>query len=159
MPQALPVFVPPEAYPALIPPAARVQAMMMLKSSVTLARAAQAVALKAPEMREAVLALIEELDEALRTSDWPAAFAATHEIRGLAGSAGLAATGRIANGLCRYLDAAGASGTEPEDEVANLHLDALIRSTRPADDTLRHGDAVAEQLAALVDRRLAGLKD
>ena len=152
-------FLPPETYPPLLKPAARPQAMAMLRSGTTLAKATRVIALKTAELRHAVLALVEELEEAMRAGDWPAAFAATHEIRGLAGTAGLTATGRIANGFCHYLDALGAAGAEPDETVATLHLDALIRSARIEDDTARHGDAVAQQLAALVERKLAELKD
>src|SRR5258707_11208768 len=85
--------------------AAGKQAMATLESNATLAKAARIIALKSTELRGAVLGLIEELEAAVKAADWPSAFAAMHEIRGLAGTAGLAATGRIANGLFRYPDA------------------------------------------------------
>lgn len=153
-----PTLVPADTYPPLLAPAMRKQALATLKSSATLARAARVIALKTAELRDAVLALVEELEEAMRAGDWQAAFAATHEIRGLAGTAGLTATGRIANGLCHYLDALKSAGAEPDEAVATLHLDALIRSARTEDDTARHGDAVARQLSELVQRKLAELK-
>jgi len=156
---AHPEFLLAESYPPLLSPTARKQALATLKSSATLARATRAIALKTAELRGAVLSLVVELEEAMRAGDWPAAFAATHEIRGLAGTAGLVATGRIANGFCHYLDALHALDAEPEEAVATLHLDALIRSARTEDDTARHGDAVVQQLAALVQRKLAELKE
>jgi hypothetical protein len=86
-------------------------------------------------------------------------YAATHEIRGLAATAGLAATGRIANVFCHYLDAVAQLGLAPETAIAKLHLNALVRSARTEDDTARHGDLVAQELSALVARKLAELKD
>ena len=154
-----PEYLAPENYPPLLTPGARKQAMAMLKSSTTLARATRAIALKSAELRGAVIALVEELEEAMRAGDWPAAFAATHEIRGIAGTAGLNATGRIANGFCHYLDTLQSLDVEPDEAIATLHLDALVRSARTEDDTARHGDAVAQQLAALVQRKLAELKE
>ncbi|MEJ0028240.1 MAG: Hpt domain-containing protein [Rhizomicrobium sp.] len=145
-------------YPPLLSEAGRKQAMAKLKSSETLARASRVIALKTAELRGAVLALVDELGAAMRARDWPTVFSATHEIRGLAGTAGLVATGRIANGLCHYLDSIAQLGIEPDAAVAGLHLDAVIRSARTEDDAARHGDAVAQQLAALVARKLAEAK-
>jgi hypothetical protein len=76
-----------------------------------------------------------------------------HEIRGLAGNAGLTAAARIATGLCRYLDAA--AGT-PDKAVLRLHIEALARTARAGDGGL--SDAVALELGALVARKLAEIK-
>ncbi|SRR5258707_284326 len=151
-------FAPLQTHAPLLTPAARKQAMATLQSNATLAKAARIIALKSTELRGAVLGLIEELEAAVKAADWPSAFAAMHEIRGLAGTAGLAATGRIANGFCRYLDALKTLGAEPDPTVAMLHRDALVRSARTEDEAERHGDAVVQQLAALVQRKLAEIK-
>ena len=98
-------FVPADTYPPLLSPMARKQAMAKLKSSETLAKASRIIAMRTAELRGAVLELVDQLEQATRARDWPGVFSATHEIRGLAGTAGLTATGRIANGLCHYLDA------------------------------------------------------
>ncbi len=152
-------FVPAAAYKQLVPRERRSAAAAMLKSTETLAKAARTIALKASELRSAVLELVDQMERTAQAGDWPAAFAMAHEIRGLAGTAGLTATGRIANGFCRYLDAVAMLHAVPDPAVLNLHMDALIRSARTQDDALRYGDAVAEQLAALVSRKLSDIKE
>ena len=146
-------------YPPLLPHARSKQAMKTLKSGETLAKASRIIAMKTAELRGAVLELVGEMEVAARAADWPAVYSTTHEIRGLAGTAGLTATGRIANGLCHYLDAIAAMGLLPDAAVASLHMGAIVRSARTKDDAARHGDAVAQQLAALVARKLADIKD
>ncbi|HXC56857.1 MAG TPA: Hpt domain-containing protein [Rhizomicrobium sp.] len=152
-------FVSSEKYPSLLSKARRRQAMSTLRSSETLAKASRIIAAKSAELRGAVLEMVGQLEQAIRAQDWPGVFAVTHEIRGLAGTAGFGATGRIANGLCHYLDAMAALALPPDGAVASLHVDAIIRSTRTEDDTARHGDAVAQQLTALVARKLAEVKE
>ncbi len=152
-------MVPVDEIPPLLSKARSRQAMNLLKSSATLAKASRILAMKADEMRGAVLALVEQVEDEARGGDWPAVYATTHEIRGLAGSAGLAATGRIANGLCRYLDAMAELKMAPDAAVATLHLGAIVRSARTEHDAARHGDAVAQELSLLVARKLAEIKE
>ncbi len=152
-------FVPVEEIPPLLSRARSRQAMLQLQNSATLARGDRALALKAGEMRGAVLALVGRLEHEAGARDWTAVYATTHEIRGLAGSAGLGATGRIANVLCHYLDATARRQAAPDAAVAGLHLDAILRSARTANDAVRHGEAVAEELSLLVARKLAEIKD
>jgi len=156
---ARPEVVPAENYPSLLSPLQRRQAMAKLKSAETLAKASRILAARAAELRDAVLELVTQFEDAVQVEDWPLVYAATHEIRGLAATAGLAATGRIANVFCHYLDAMRQFGLAPEPMIAKVHLDALVRSARTEDDTARHGDEVAQELSALVARRLAELKD
>lgn len=151
-------FVSSEKYKTLLPKAGRKQAMSALRSSEMLAKASRVIAMKTAELQAAVLDQVTQMETAARTQDWPEVFAAAHEIRGLAGTAGLSATGRIANGLCHYLDAVERAGTPPDATILALHLDAIVRSARTANDTARHGDAVAQQLSALVARKLAEIK-
>ena len=152
-------LVPAEKYKLLLSKARSKQAMTTLKSSETLAKASRILAMKTAEMRGAVLELVEQMDEAARAQDWSAVYLSAHETRGLAATAGLAATGRICNGLCHYLDAIAELGLKPDAAIASLHLGAIIRSARTVDDTARHGDEVAEQLAQLVAHKLAEIKD
>jgi len=154
-----PEFLAADSYPTLLSAGARKQAMAKLKSSETLAKASRVFAMRTAELRGAVLALVDQLEAAARESDWARVFAATHEIRGLADTVGLAAAGRIANGLCHYLDSIEQIGIVPDAAIVNLHVDAVLRSARTEDDAARHGDEVAAQLAALVARRLAEIKD
>ncbi|HEY4942821.1 MAG TPA: hypothetical protein VII56_15435 [Rhizomicrobium sp.] len=146
-------------YPSLLPKTRSGQAMATLKSHDTLAKASRIIALKTAELRGAVLELVKQMEQAARAADWPSVYDTTHEIRGLAGTAGLAATGRIANGLCHYLDAIAALGLKPDSAITSLHLGAISRSARTDDDAARHGDAVAQQLSALVARKLSEIKD
>jgi hypothetical protein len=141
-------------YPPLLPAARRAQAMRMLRSAETLAKANRVISLKKTELRGAVLEHVDLIDAAARATDWNLVFDLAHEIRGMAATAGLSATGRIANGLCRYLDALALFGAEPDRSVATLHLDAIVRSARTEDEAVRHGAMVADQLQSLVDRKL-----
>ena len=152
-------LVPAADYPMMLSKARAKQAMAMLRSSEIEAKASRVIALKTAELRGAVIAMIEQMETAARAADWPAVYETTHEIRGLAGTCGLTATGRIANGLCHYLDAIAELGQKPDGAVTSLHLDAIVRSARTKDEVARHGEAVAQQLAALVARKLAEIKD
>jgi chemotaxis protein histidine kinase CheA len=152
-------FIPADDYPPLLPAARRAQAMRMLRSRETVERANRVISLKKTELRGAVLEYVDLIDAAARAKDWNLVFDLAHEIRGMAATAGLLATGKIANGLCRYLDALALFGAEPDRSVATLHLDAIVRSARTEDDAARHGAAVADQLQSLVDRKLAEVKE
>jgi chemotaxis protein histidine kinase CheA len=126
-----------------------------LRDPEVVATAARVVADKAEDLRIAVLAHVDRIGEAARAADPVATFEQAHEIRGLAGNAGLVATGRIANGLCRYLDAIRRAGRQPDQELVALHLEAIARAARAEDEATRLGDTVANALAALVDKKLA----
>ncbi len=77
-----------------------------------------------------------------------------HEIRGLAETTGLKATGRIAQGLCNYLEALSFGDGKPENAVVALHVDAISRASRSHDEAMRLGEEVANELAALVQRKI-----
>lgn len=158
VPVAAAEIVPAGSYPALLSPARRRQAMNILRSHATLARANRAVAMRCAELRDAVLDLVDRLRQAALIADWRNVYDVTHEIRCLAATAGLPATGRIANGLCTYLDCVARFALSPDPEIAQLHLGAILRSVRTEDDAARHGDAVAQELAALVSRKLGEIK-
>ncbi|MBS0473331.1 MAG: Hpt domain-containing protein [Proteobacteria bacterium] len=152
-------IVPAEQYPALLSATRRGQAMSLLRSHATLTRANRAIAMRCAELRDAVLDLVDRLRQAALIADWQNVYDATHEIRGLAATAGLPATGRIANGLCTYLDCVARFALSPDPEIVQLHLGAILRSVRTEDDAARHGDTVAQELAALVSRKLGEIKD
>jgi len=152
-------IVPAENYKPLLPKDRQNAALASLRSSATLAKASRVIAQRTAQLRAAVLGMIAQMETAARGGDWPAAFAAAHEVRGLAGTAGLSATGRIANGFCHYLDAIQRLGAAPDTAVVGLHIDAVVRSARTEDETARHGDTVAAELAALVARKLAELRN
>ncbi|MEI9887343.1 MAG: Hpt domain-containing protein [Rhizomicrobium sp.] len=150
--------VPASMIPPLLSEARSRQAMSQLKNGETLAKANRMLALKSGEMRGAVLALVGQVEREAAGGDWPAVQATSHEIRGLAGSAGLDATGRIANVLYQYLDAMAGRKAAPDAAIGGLHIDALLRSAGTARDAAQHGDAVARELSLLVARKLAEIK-
>ena len=126
-----------------------------LRDPEIVAAAVRVVVDKAEELRVAVLAHIDRIADAGRACDPVATFEQAHEIRGLAGNAGLVATGRIANGLCKYLDAIRRAGRQPDQALVALHLEAIGRAAHAEDEATRLGDTVANELAALVDKKLA----
>ena len=150
--------IPPGVYPVF---AAKDAARLLraLNDPQTIAAAALVIVSKAETLRAAVITHIERMDDAARRSSFGEVFDQAHEIRGLAGCAGLAATGRIANILCKYLDAMGRAGAEPEQSVVVLHLGAIARAAHAEDEATRLGDTVANELAALVDKKLAEIND
>ena len=148
------VKVQPGAYPVLPSVVAMALSRALRDPGVT-AKAARVVNDSAEEMRNETLRYIDRVEAAARANDFDGIYEQAHEIRGLAGNAGLAATARIANGLCRYLDALTRAGRTPEGAVVALHLDAISRAAHAEDEATRLGDAVANELAQLVDKKLA----
>jgi len=130
-----------------------------LRDPEVVAVAARVIADKAEDLRIAVLAHVDRIADAARAADPVATYEQAHEIRGLAGNAGLLATGRIANGLCKYLDALDRAGRQPDRELVALHLEAIARAAHAEDEATRLGDTVANELAALVDKKLAEIND
>jgi len=148
------VEIPPGAYPVLSGAAAD-RLLANLRDPKVAASAARIIAEKAEDMRAAVLGHITRLEAAARAADREALFLEAHEIRGLAGNAGLIATGRIANGLCRYLDALARADMRPDASLLALHLDAIARAAHAEDEATRLGETVASELAQLVAKKLA----
>ena len=148
------VEIPPGAYP-VFGAADAAQLMSALRNPTIAANVARVIESKADEMRAAALAHIDRLNAAAQLADIGAIFEQAHEIRGLAGNAGLAATGRIANGLCRYLDAVGRAKLDAERSLVTLHLEAIARAAHAEDEATRLGDTVANELANLVEKKLA----
>lgn len=143
----------PDAYPQMLSRADAARAMRTLRAPETTARAAQAMESSKPALREAVLALVAGMEQA--GGDMARMHEAVREIRGLAETAGLASTGRIAEILCRYLDDMVRIGQPPDAAIAALHVSAIARAARAEKDDARMGDTVAAELAALVSRKLA----
>jgi chemotaxis protein histidine kinase CheA len=148
----------PGAYP-VFPRNTASRLLQALRDPEIVATAARVVADKAEELRIAVFGHVDRIAEAARACDSVAIFAQAHEIRGLAGNAGLLATGRIANGLCKYLDAVGRAERQPDRELVALHLEAIGRAAHAEDEATRLGEEVANELAALVDKKLAEIND
>lgn len=129
-----------------------------LRDPETAAKASAAMAAATAPMRDSVLGFVTRIEEAARADDFPRIYSESHEIRGLAGNAGLEATARIANELCRYLDGFAQAGRSPERAVIRLHLEAIARSVTEAEPP-ELSDAVAKELALLVGKKLAEIND
>ena len=138
-------FIPPGGYPAL--PGALSQ---QLRDPAVTAAVERVLTDYVAALADAVRAIIGRLEPAAAL---PQLYENAHEIRGLAGNAGLAATARIASGLCRYLDTVVGA---PEPPVLQLHIAALARTASDGDNFF--GAAVAHELAELVSKKLAEIK-
>jgi hypothetical protein len=138
-------FIPPGVYPVLPGALSR-----QLRDPAVTAAVQHVLTDNVASLADVVHAVIAGLNA---QADPARLYENAHEIRGLAGNAGLAATARIAAGLCRYLDAAAGA---PEMAVLQLHIEALARTARAGDGGL--SEAVALELGALVARKLAEIK-
>jgi hypothetical protein len=147
------VTVEPGAYPVFSPTVAMRLGKALRDTDVS-AQAAQALAATADGMRDCVLEHLVKVEAAVRAHDLAQIFQESHEIRGLAGNAGLSATGQIANCLCRYLDGFSQAGLAPEKPVIRLHLEAMSRAAHAKDEATRLGDTVVAGMAELVDKKL-----
>jgi hypothetical protein len=152
------VSIPPGEYP-VFSGAAAMRLMRAVRDPEVAAKASRIIGASAEGMRGAVLVYIDRVEAAARAADFAGIYEQAHEIRGLAGNAGLIATARIANGLCRYLDALTRAQREPEGPVVSLHLDAIARAAHAEDEATRLGDAVAGELEQLVDKKLAEINE
>ena len=147
-------IIPPTEYPAL--PATNVLTRL-LHSPPVIQATERVLASSEALFRDAVLAAIGRLVAAAPIGDAAAIYQEAHEIRGLAGNAGLAAAAAIANGLCGYLDAVVCTGQQADDIVTRLHIEAIGRAATASDETTRLGTTVANDLARLVAKKLAGI--
>jgi hypothetical protein len=146
-------FIPPDAYPQMMSKQDAGNAMKVLRSDQTAAKAQVAFEAAVPSMRAAILQYVEALEKA--GGDMPRMFEIVHEIRGFAATAGLATTGRIADILCRYMDDMVRINKPMDTMLVNLHVSAIARAARAEDDDVKMGQVVAAELAALVARRMA----
>jgi hypothetical protein len=152
-------IIAPDAYPQMVARAAAASFARRLRSSESAAKGAQAVTAKMAGLRTAIHDYVAALETAGRAGDHGAVLHAAHEIRGFAENAGLAAAGRIADGLGRYLGELQRSGAEADAAIVDLHIGAITRAAHAKDEATRMGEEVASELAALVARRLKDIKD
>jgi len=156
--QRLVDFIPTHAYPAPIKRKETAAFLAKLLSDETAARANRVIAERSQQLRDVVLSYVAALESALAQSSIELIYEEAHEIRGLAETIGLVATGRIAGGLCNYLDALERGNVAPDPKVIALHVEAIARAARAEDDATQHGTRVTEELSALVAHKLGGLK-
>jgi HPt (histidine-containing phosphotransfer) domain-containing protein len=144
-----------EEYPSVLDSHAAAEFVGAMKSSETAQRGKQVIALRQGVIGDAVQGYIKTLEAAAKARDTQGVYEQAHEIRGLAATAGLEAAGRIADGLCKYVDTASRLNLEIDAVVIGLHIDAISRAATAKDDTTRLGKSVANELNTLVQRRLA----
>lgn len=149
-----PVTVLPQAY-SQMPANAAARVAAATRSPAVRARAETALKDATGAMRQAVLQHVKTLEAAGLAGDLTALFEQAHEIRGLAGNAGLPAAGQLANGLCHYLDAAAGQPVVPDTGVIRLYIDAIARAARATDEATRLGGQVAVELDRLAKRKLS----
>jgi len=146
-------FIQPDAYPQMISKRDAIRAMQTLQSAAVQTKAQGAMSSYEPMLRDAILDYVEGMEEA--GTDLALIFAMVHEIRGFAQNAGMAATGRIAEILCRYLDEMDRAKKVVDRTIVTLHVAAIGRAARADRDDVKMGHIVADELSALVTRRLA----
>ena len=128
--------------------------LRMLKSPEIATRMGQIVAARRYQLCDAVRAGATRLEAAAREGDFDSVYAEAHEIRGIAQTGGLDASGRIADRLCLYLDAVGREARPVDGGIVGLHVGAIARAARAEDEATRLGSEVAEELGDLVARKL-----
>lgn len=128
--------------------------LKMLRNPKLATRMDRVVAGRRSQLRDVVRAGAARLERATKDSDFDTVYGEAHEIRGIAETGGLAASGRIADRLCLYLDAVTRAGLAVDGGIVGLHVGAITRASCAEDEATRLGSEVAEQLGALVARKL-----
>lgn len=146
-------IITPEDYPQMLSKPRAARALHTMRAPETAAKAQAAMEAAMPAMRAAILQYVDEMERA--AGDTAKLFEAAHEIRGFAETAGMITTGRIAEVLCRYMDDLMRFNKPLDATIVALHVSAIARAARAEDDSVRTGQAVAAELAALVARRLS----
>lgn len=156
MSESQPVFIQPGDYPGLSDEATR-SLKKALKSTAVAMAATKALTDNIAPMREAVLAALPKLEAA--GTDLAKIYEEAHEIRGLAGNAGLGAAAKIAGVLCLYLDGMMRAGRPADAVLITLCIAAIGRSARALDEETRTGAHVVKDLGVLISRKLAEIAD
>jgi hypothetical protein len=149
-------IIPPAAYPQMVERSHATDMVRMLRSPAAIARGVQAIKEIAQDLRLAVRHDVRALEQAF--GDKEAISERAHEIRGLSHSAELPAAGRIADGLCRYLEEMDKLTAPADDAVIALHVSAILRAAFAEEETPAMSGAVADELALLVRHKLQELK-
>jgi preprotein translocase subunit Sec61beta len=148
--------IPPDAYPQMVSKRAAAAMSRALRSRDAAEGGTHVIQQAGQNLREGVRSYVRELEAA--SGDHQITSDKAHEIRGFAETAGLRATGRIADGLCRYFEEMAKFAAEPDTAVIALHVSAIVRAAHAEDEASRMSDAVAKELATLVNHKLAETK-
>ncbi len=147
-------LIPAADYPAVMRSSDAKQFLDALKSEAMHKRVHNVIAGRRFQLCDAVRAAATRLEAAFKAGDMADTFAQAHEIRGIAETCGLDASGRIAEVLCRYLDAMAQDGGEVDLALVGLHVGAIVRAAHAEDEATRLGTQVADELNGLVTRRI-----
>jgi hypothetical protein len=149
-------MIPPDAYPQMVAKSDAAAISRMLKSPDTVVRGSRVIVNATESLRGGVREYVHQLEAA--GSNLTLICGMAHEIRGFAETAGLSATGRIADGLCRYFDESEQLGVGPDTAIVRLHVSAIARAARAEDEVSQMSDVVAKELSALVNHKLTEIK-
>ncbi len=149
-------IIPPDSYPQMVSKSEAAKISRALHSPDALARGARVIEEASQTLRDGVRHYVRALEETI--GDHALTSEKAHEIRGFAETAGLAATGRIADGLCRYFDEMDKLAADPD-----LEVDCASRFSHCAGGLCRrrgypHGRHGGQELDTLVDHKLAETK-
>ena len=147
-------MIPADAYPQVLARLDAAQFLTALKSNQVKDRVGHVIKAGKHALSDAVRLAAGRLDGFARDRDMPAVLAEAYEIRSLAETAGLTASGRIAAGLCFYLNAIAKTNTPADPAIVTLHVDAIARAAHARDEATRLGTEVTAQLRALVHDKL-----
>ena len=147
-------MIPVDAYPQVLARLDAAQFVMTLKSDHVKERVGHVIKAGRHALSDAVRVAAGRLDGLARDGDMPAVLAEAYEIRSLSETAGLTASGRIADGLCLYLNGIAKTKTPADPAIVSLHVDAIVRAAHARDEATRLGTQVTEQLRALVHDKL-----
>jgi hypothetical protein len=146
-------IIPPDSYPQMVSKSEAAKISRALRSQEAIQHGNRVVEEASQALREGVRDYVRALETVI--GDHRQTYEKAHEIRGFAATAGLAATGRIADGLCGYFDEVEKLGAEPDKNVVALHVSAIARAAYAEDEAIRMGNKVAKELATLVQHKLA----
>jgi hypothetical protein len=149
-------IIPPGDYPQMLEKAEGAKFAKTLRSASITQKAVRIIEDSAEPLREALLVYVTELEAA--GANHALVSDKAHEIKGFADTAGLPATARIAEGLCRYLEQSQELGLPADTAIIALHVSAIGRASRDSDHGGQAGEAVARELAALSAHKLAAAK-
>ena len=149
-------IIPPDSYPQMMSKSDAIRISRALRAPNAIQKGNRAVEDASPILRQGVRDHVQALEAA--AGDLPLTYEKAHQIRGFAETAGLAAAGRIADGLCAYLDEMGMLAAAPDPDVIAVHVSAIARAAFAEDEAIRMGDVVAMELAVLVDLKLSEAK-
>jgi hypothetical protein len=152
-------IIPVNAYPPMLSKTLASRALLELRSERLKRQATEILASNRENLRAAVLELVQQMEEAAHIGDTELVYAQAHEIRGMAATGGIAPAGVIANGLCRYVEAAVRAKAEADPSLIELHVEAVARAARSSADGAALGGEVAQELALLVQKKLGEIKD